>query len=253
MSDTLSDRQRQTLDAVRQSPDQADADDVELLAALAGRGPEGARTDAAEALSFVAAERPGRVADAVSLVLLSLQSGDVNVRAFALDTVATLARQSPERVAATTAITNVAQALNDRNEWIRASAAEALGDVGSESPELLEDTGVARALVHRLGSEEFSDARAQMARALGRIAQTAPELLGEQEVAALERLVDEDDEIEESLRFAVGAVADARAPSNGATSDSQRATATAFCPACGTEITTDPVPNFCRECGQELP
>jgi hypothetical protein len=27
---------------------------------------------------------------------------------------------------------------------------------------------------------------------------------------------------------------------------------TEFCPACGAELDADPVPNFCRNCGQEL-
>ncbi len=252
MSDRLTDRQRRTLDAVEESPSSADAGDVTTLAELASHRSEDVRTDAAETLSLVAAEQPDLVADEMGSVLQTFQHGDINVRTFALDTVATLGRHSPERFAETTAITNVAQALNDRNEWIRAGAAEALGDIGTESPALLADTQVVGTLARRIESEEFPDARAQMARALGRIGQTAPVLIDGRDEAILERLVGEDDEIAESLRFAVDAIAAARESASEEAPDSRREAATAFCPDCGTEITAESVPNFCRNCGHEL-
>ncbi|WP_135854604.1 HEAT repeat domain-containing protein [Halorussus salinus] len=252
MSDTPTDRQRRTLDAVGESPSSADADDVTTLAELASHRSEDVRTDAAETLSVVAAAQPDLVADEMGPVLRTFQHGDINVRTFALDTVATLGQHSPERFAETTAITNVAQALNDRNEWIRASAAEALGDIGTESPALLADAEVVRTLARRIESEEFPDARAQMARALGRIGRTAPELIDRRDEATLERLVGEDDEIAESLRFAVDAIAEGREAASGRDSESRGAAGTAFCPDCGTEITAESVPNFCRNCGHEL-
>ncbi|WP_256289330.1 HEAT repeat domain-containing protein [Halobellus inordinatus] len=251
MPDTLTARQRQTLDTVERSPANADKEDVEVLATLARQTSGDTQTAAAQTLSIVATEQPELVTDTIGSVLLSLQNSDVNVRTFTLDTIGTLAQHSPARIAETTAITNVVQALNDRNEWIRANAAEVLGAIGTESPEVLANTGVVRTLVHGIGSEEFPDARAQMARTLGRIAQTAPRLIDEQDAAELERHIG-DDEIEESLQFAVEAMAEARASTSAVEPGSQGATTSTFCPECGREITTEPLPNFCRNCGQEL-
>jgi rubrerythrin len=250
VTDALTDRQRNARRTAEESPADLTAADLDALADLAGHDAEETRVDAAEALSHVAGERPDLVVANVSAVLRGFVVDDVNVRTFAMNAVAALAREAPERLGETTAVSNVAQALNDRDEWVRASAAETLGDVGETDPDLVADAGVVRSLARRVESEAFPDARAQMARSLGRIGRATPELIDDCVESRLERLAEADDEIERSAQAAVDAIAEGRAETAGTESD--RGEAAAFCPQCGTEIETDPAPNFCRNCGHEL-
>ena len=252
MSDPLTDRQRRVLDRVGSDPASADATDVETLVEVACRNPDAEGADAAQAICRLAAEQPDTLTERVGSVLPLFAVDDPNIRWRAVDIVATLAKADPERLAGTTAITNVQQAIVDPEGWNRAHAAEMLSEVAIASPELVDDE-VLPTLARRLESEEFPDARAQIALVFGRIARAEPGLLDEHDEyiqAAIEKRLGEDDEIESSLENAADAIAEANTSTEGG-SDRERGT-TAFRPACGTELTADPAPRFCRYCGQEL-
>jgi rubrerythrin len=252
MSDPLTDRQRRVLDRVESAPADADLDDIETLVEVACRRPEAEGADAQSAIGRVASERPALLTERVDSVLPLFAVDDPNIRWGAANIVATLAKADPERLAGTTAITNVQQAIVDPEGWNRAHAAEVLSEVAIASPELVDDE-LLPTLARRLESEAFPDARAQIALLFGRIARAEPGLLDDHDEfiqAAIEKRLGEDDEIESSLENAADAIAEANTSAEGG-SDRERGT-TAFCPACGTELTTDPTPNFCRNCGQEL-
>lgn len=247
MSDPLTDQQQRILDSVEADPAGADATDVETLVEVACLAPDAEGADAAQAIRRIAAERPDVVAERVGSVLPLFAVDDPNIRWSAVGIVATLAEEEPAQLAGTTAVSNVQQALTDRDEGIRALAAEVLSDIGIASPELV-DSDIVPTLTRRLESEEYPDARAQIAATFGRLARADSELIDDRVEAAVEDRLGKDDEIEASLQTAADALAEARMSASGGTDDGT----TAFCPACGTELTTDPVPNFCRNCGQEL-
>lgn len=250
MSEPLTDRQRRALDRVESDPADADLDDIETLVEVACRRPEAEGADAQSAIGRVASERPALLAEQVDSVLPLFAVDDPKVRWGAANIVATLAKAEPERLVGTTAVTNLQQAIVDPEGWNRAHAAEVLSEVAIASPELVDDE-LLPTLARRLESEEFPDARAQIALVFGRIARAEPELLEEHDEyiqTAVEDRLGEDDEIETSLQTAADALAEAETSATGGTDDGT----TAFCPECGTELTTDPVPNFCRTCGQEL-
>ncbi len=198
MSEPLTDRQRRVLDRVESEPADADLDDVETLVEVACRRPEAEGADAHSAIGRVASERPALLADRVDSVLPLFAVDDPNVRWGAASIVATLAKADPERLADTTAVTNLQQAIVDPEGWNRAHAAEMLSEVAIASPELVDDECLPT-LARRLESEEFPDARAQIALAFGRIARAEPGLLDDHAdyiQAAIEEQLGTDDEIE---------------------------------------------------------
>lgn len=252
MSEPLTDRQRRALDRVESAPADADLDDVETLVDVACRRPEAEGADAQSAIGRVAIERPALLAERVDSVLPLFAVDDPNVRWGAANIVATLAKAEPERLADTTAVANLQQAIVDPEGWNRAHAAEMLSEVAIASPELVDD-GLLPTLARRIDSEAFPEARAEIVMLFGRVARAEPGLLDDHAdyiQAAIEERLGEDDEIEASLETAADAVAEATASAEGR-ADRERGT-TAFCPECGTELATDPTPNFCRNCGQEL-
>lgn len=252
MSEPLTDRQRRVLDRVESEPADADIDDVETLVEVACRRPEAEGADAVSAVSRVASEQPALLAERIDSVLPLFAVDDTNVRSRAMNIVTILAEAEPSRLADTTAVANVQQAITDRDKWNRAFAAESLAEIAIAAPELV-DTEILPTLARRLDSEEFPDARAQIVMVFGRIARAEPGLLDEHDEyieAAIEERLGEDDEIEASLQNAADAVAEAKS-SAGDRTDSEHKSAS-FCPECGTELAADPTPNFCRNCGAEL-
>ncbi|MGQ4556337.1 HEAT repeat domain-containing protein [Halobellus sp. GM3] len=253
MSPTPTDNQQRILESAVDGSVALDEDERDALLTLTRHPSEDVRVEAANALTIVAGTQPSLLGPRADAVLLTLRDADVNVRALALDAAATLATADPESAVEANAISNVAQALNDRNEFVRAQAAESLGEIGEGAADLLLDTGAVQSLARRVDSEDHSDARAQAARALGRIGSAAPELIDERTEGCLERAVD-DPEIDRSVRSALDSIAAARAggPDAPSVSTATAGSTAGFCPQCGTEITTDPEPNFCRSCGHEL-
>ncbi|OYR57322.1 HEAT repeat domain-containing protein [Halorubrum halodurans] len=248
MTANLTARQQRALDMADAAPADATDDNLDALLELTRHDDSAVRADAAQGVEMVAKEHPDLVADRLPDVIGLLHNPSVDVRTFGQDVVGILGSERPGLLAGTTAVRHLAQGLTDENEFVRAGAATRLGIVGEAAPDLLSDAAVLDALVAKAEGDTYTEARAQAVESLEAAANADPSLIDDRTVERLRTVIERDD-VGGRVETAVEGIETAwrnRAASAG------DGAGTEFCPACGAELDADPVPNFCRNCGQEL-
>lgn len=248
MTDDLTNRQQRALDMADAAPGDATDDNLDALLELTRHDDSEVRAEAAQGVKMVAGERPELVAARLPEVIGLLHNSVVDVRTFGQDIVGILGSERPGALEGSTAGHHLAQGLTDGNEFVRAGAATRLGIVGEAAPELVADPSIVDALVATVEADAYDEARAQAAKSLEGITRAEPSLIDDRTVERLEAVVERDD-VGGRIGTAVEGIETAVRTHSADAGDGAE---TEFCPACGAELDADPVPNFCRNCGQEL-